>query len=219
MKNLIILFALFFVFRCQKKQTFDEGIYILKNYVEKENYKDDYAEKYLAKVSKNEITYYGTVKTWGTISKRNFEDEKNRIVNDSTIRLETFINIDTHEGEFIKINASEKIIGPKGIDVKALSDYLNRKLIAGTYKYGDVKVIFTPNGRIENFGKLKTFSVRPRVGTLWNYDSRTMLINGEAWKYGFTKSELVLTRYSNRRDENEAFVLSDSVIGLKRQIR
>lgn len=210
---------LFLAFGCQNEPTFDEGVYILKNYVAKENYKDDYAETYLAKISPDKITYYGTVKTWGTDVKRNLAEEKSRIVNDSTIRLETFINIDTHEGEFVKIQSGEKIIGQKGIDIEALSEFLNRKLIAGSYKFGETKVIFTADGRIENLGKLRTFSVRPRVGTMWNYDLRTMDINGEIWKYEFTKSELVLTRYSDRRDENEAFVLSDSVIALKRQIR
>lgn len=203
-KIFLILPILFMAISCGNKEKFDEGIYCLDEYINKNQFESNYIETFLIRVSKDSITYFGTVNTWGSTFKRNLAQEKSEIVNDSTILQKVFIRKNVNQGKFIKLKNASEILDRNGINQDELSQYLNSKLIAGEYKHGKDKVIFTKDGKIKNLGDLKTFSVNPRFGTCWWYDYRTMKINNEIWKFDFIKDKLILTKYLKREVEEDA---------------
>jgi len=208
MKKILVLLSVIFLISCQKekKTKYDEGIYCLKSYLDKDNFESRYIEYFLIKVTKDKIINYGTVNTWGHSSNRNFEEEKLSILNDSTIIYSTFIGIGNKgltKNEFIKIKKAEKIIDKEGINREEFVKYLNKRLISGIYKLENKKVNFTEVGKIENLDSLKSFSIYPRFGTCWWYDYRTIKINNQMWKFEFTKKHLILTKYLPRVVVNE----------------
>ncbi|NMH28003.1 hypothetical protein [Flavobacterium silvaticum] len=213
MKNLVYIFLVFcLTISCGKKEKFDEGIYILRKYIDKDHFEDDYMETFLARVSKDTITLYATVNTWGNPSKRNYESERKRIINDSTILIDAFVRKHKQSEEFVKLKDAAKIIGPEGINTDEFTKYLNANLIAGTYKTAKGEVVFSKDGKIRNLGNLKTFSVNPRFGTNWWYDYRTIYINNELWKFDFTKTELILTKYLKRGIEQDAMTGNEKIV-------
>ncbi|MBP6039236.1 MAG: hypothetical protein KA523_03440 [Flavobacterium sp.] len=221
MKNIFLLVFLAFFIGCEKepKTKFDEGIYCLKSYLDKDNFESRYIETFLIKVSKDKIIYFGTVNTWGSVFKRNLKEEKKFIVNDSIITKSTFIggSKGLTINEFIKLKNAEKIIDKKGINREEFVKYLNKNLIAGKYKLGNKKVTFTEDGKIDNLDSLKTFSMSPRFGTCWWYDYRTIEINNQMWKFEFTKKHLILNKYLPRDVVNEKHAeLSNIKIVLER---
>lgn len=208
MKKILVLFSVILLISCQKekKTKYDEGIYCLKNYLDKDNFESRYIENFLIKVTKDKIINYGTVNTWGHSSNRNFEEEKLSILNDSSIIYSTFIGIGSKgltKNEFIKIKNADKIIDKEGINREEFVKYLNKRLISGIYKLENKKVNFTEVGKIENLDSLKSFSIYPRFGTCWWYDYRTIEINNQMWKFEFTKKHLILTKYLPRDVVNE----------------
>lgn len=216
MKKIALVFLFLLVsFGCSKDKKFAEGIYCYDGYVNKNKFDSKYMETFLVKVSEHKISFYGTVQTWGRTFKRNFFLEKSQIINDSVILLDAYIREDVNQGRFIKLKDADKIIDKEGINFEEFAKYLNSKLIAGEYKIGNEKVVFTKDGRIENLEKLKTFTVRPRGGTCGWYDYRTIEINNEMWKFGFTKDKLILTKYLERKDEEQG-KLSNLKIVLER---
>lgn len=202
-KNILILLVLFATISCRKNEKFAEGIYCLKEYISKDNFESSYIETFLIKVSKDSITYFGTVNTWGTARKRDFVQENRQIINDSVISQKVFIRKDVAQGEFIQLKNAGRIIDRNGINREEFIKYLNSELIAGEYKNGNEKVIFTKEGTIENLGNLKTFSVNPRFGTCWWYDYRTIIIDDQIWKFDFIGDNLILTKYLKREVEKE----------------
>ena len=206
-KSLVLVIILFSINSCKKenKPKFQEGIYCLQGYIDKNNFESDYIETFLIKITKDDIIRYGTVNTWGFSSKRNFENEEISILNDSTIIDSTIIDFgDTGiKSKFIKLKDADKIIDEKGINRKEFVKYLNKNLIAGSYKLNDKVIQFRENGTIENLDSLKTFSIAPRFGTLWWYDYRTIEINNQMWKFDFTKEHLILTKYLPRDKAKE----------------
>jgi hypothetical protein len=203
MKSNLLLILLIVLIGCKKepRTEFEEGIYCLKSYLDKDNFESSYIETFLIKITKDKIISYGTVNTWGTVLNRNPNEEKKFMVNDSTIMQSTFIGIrskGTTKSEFIKLKNTDKIIDSKGINRNEFVKYLNKNLIAGNYKLDNKKISFTEDGKIENLDSLKTFSVNPRFGTCWWYDYRTIEINNELWKFDFTKKHLILTKYLKR---------------------
>lgn len=208
MKNIFLLFFLAFFIGCEKepKTKFDEGIYCLKSYLDKDNFESKYVETFLIKVTKDKIIYFGTVNTWGSHFNRNQNEEKKFIINDSIITKSTFIGNGSEglvNSKFIKLKNADKIIDKKGINRQEFVKYLNKNLIAGKYKFGNKKVTFTEDGKIINLDSLKTFSITPRFGTCWWYDYRTIEINNQMWKFEFTKKHLILNKYLPRDVANE----------------
>ncbi|MGL3002052.1 hypothetical protein [Flavobacterium sp. RSSB_23] len=206
MKKVTLILILVILSSCQnnQKDKFDEGIYCLKSYFDKDNFENRYIEDFLVKVTEDKIISYGTVNTWGRISNRNFESEKKLKINDSIILQTTHIgfggdNFTTQK--YIKLKNCDKIVDKNGINREEFVKYLNRNLIAGEYKFKNTNIEFTENGQIKNLDSLKTFSVNPRFGTCWWYDYRTIEINNEIWKFTFTKKNLILTKYLKREDE------------------
>lgn len=220
MKKVILILILLIISSCQnnQKDKFDEGIYCLKSYLDKDNFENRYIEDFLVKVTKDKMISYGTVNTWGRVSNRNFESEKKTKINDSIILQTTQIGFGAESfrmQKYIKLKNCDKIIGKNGINREEFVKYLNRNLIAGNYKFENKDIEFTENGQIKNLDSLKTFSVNPRFGTCWWYDYRTIEINKEIWKFEFTKKNLILTKYL-KRDEEELGKLSNLKIVLNR---
>lgn len=203
MKKIILLLILLIISSCQntQKDKFDEGIYCLKSYLDKDNFENRYIDYFLVKVTKDKIISYGTVNTWGHIANRDFESEKKLKINDSIILQITQIGFGANSfstKKITKLKNCDKIVDNKGINREEFIKYLNKNLIAGTYKFENKKIQFTEDGKIENLDGLKTFSVNARFGTCWWYDYRTIEINNEIWKFEFTKKNLILTKYLKR---------------------
>ena len=208
MKKLYVFLLAILIASCQseRKTKYNEGIYCLKNYLDKDNFESNYIENFIIKVTKDKIIIFGTVNTWGNISDRNFEKEKLSMINDSTITVSTFTGAEKNipkKNEFIQLKNAENIIDEKGINRKEFIKYLNKNLIAGVYKIGNKRIKFTEYGEIQNLDSLKTFAVNPRFGTNWWYDYRTIEINNQLWKFEFTKNNLILTKYLPREASNE----------------
>ena len=208
MKKLYIFLLAILIASCQseRKTKYNEGIYCLKNYLDKDNFESNYIENFIINVTKDKIIIFGTVNTWGNISDRNFEKEKLSMINDSTITVSTFTGAEKNipkKNEFIQLKNAENIIDEKGINRKEFIKYLNKNLIAGVYKIGNKRIKFTEDGEIQNLDSLKTFAVNPRFGTNWWYDYRTIEINNQLWKFEFTKNNLILTKYLPREASNE----------------
>lgn len=203
MKNITLILLLIMASSCQnnQKDKFEEGIYCLESYLDKDNFENRYMDYFLVKVTKDKLIRYGTVNTWGSISNRNFESEKNSTINDSVILQKTQIGFGDNSfttQKFIKLKNGDKIIDKNGINREEFVKYLNKKLIAGNYKFENKNIEFTETGKIKNLDSLKTFSVNPRFGTCWWYDYRTIEIDNEIWKFEFTRKNLILTKYLKR---------------------
>jgi len=214
----IILFLITVVFLgCTRNNQarYTEGIYGLRSYFEKDNFIPDYVEYFLLKVSKDKITYYGTVNTWGNTSNRNIEDEKNNIINDSVISIMTVNGNGGFQGhEYIKLKAGEDIIDKEGINRTNLVRYLDNYLISGNYKLKDKNVIFK-EGKIYNLDTLNTYSTNPRFGTNWWYDYKTIWLNNELWKFEFNPKHLILTKYKKPKIEQQVELSSTQIILLR----
>ncbi|HEX8017832.1 MAG TPA: hypothetical protein VF465_21580 [Flavobacterium sp.] len=220
MKKITLILISIIISSCQnnQKDKFDEGIYCLKSYLDKDNFENRYIDYFLVKVTKDKIIYYGTVNTWGHISNRNFESEKKSKINDSIILQTTQIGFGPDSfttQKFIKLKNCDKIVDGNGINREEFVKYLNRSLITGNYKFENRNIEFTEDGKIKKSDSLKTFSVNPRFGTCWWYDYRTIEINKEIWKFEFTKKNLILTKYL-KRNEEELGKLSNIKIVLNR---
>ena len=216
-KTIVLLFAIIFIGCAEnKKHKFDEGIYGLRSYFEKDYFDSNYVEYFLLKVSKDEITHYGTVNTWGSIFIRDVEDEKTKIINDSVISVIEADRDGKLKGqEYLKLKGAENIIGEEGINSEELIKYLDNHLISGNYKLKNKNVIFTKGGKINNLDTLNAYSINPRFGTNWWYDYKTIKINNELWKFDFTDKYFILTKYKKPQIEQQV-ELSNTKITLLR---
>ena len=233
--QLYIFIALtLFLYNCKNKIN-DEiklnGCYGLTVYFQSENTNSDYIETFLLKINKDKVKIFGTVETWGKEYKYKLNKTKDTIElennfkiyqkqnNNSIICLKTQVGNKTEIFEYQKLPNLEKIIDNKGINSIILSKYLNKSIITGKYKYKNTIIHFNENSVVENFEKFSSYNVIPRLGTNSYYDNHIIKTNNGIWKYQKQNGNLILTKYSNNRDEFESFILEEEKIELKKVVK
>ena len=180
---------------------------------------------------KDKLKIFGTVETWGKEYKYKLNKTKDTIElennfkiyqkqnNNSIICLKTQVGNKTEIFEYQKLPNLEKIIDNKGINSIILSKYLNKSIITGKYKYKNTIIHFNENSVVENFEKFSSYNVIPRLGTNSYYDNHIIKTNNGIWKYQKQNGNLILTKYSNNRDEFESFILEEEKIELKKVVK
>jgi hypothetical protein len=204
------------------------GYYGMSKYFQSKNTNADYIGTFLLKIENKKIIIFGTVNTWGSQYKYMINKSKDTILlennfkiyrksnNDNVIYFERCIDNKIEKTEYQKIPNIEKVIDEKGINSIRLSDFLNKTLIVGKYKFKDKIIIFKENGKVVNLENFNNFRIRPRLGTNTYYDDRIIETEKGIWKYQKKNGNLILTKYSNKRDEYEMFILSDEKIELEK---
>ncbi|RBA28508.1 hypothetical protein [Flavobacterium tibetense] len=233
--QLYIFIALtLFLYNCENKINSEiklNGCYGLTEYFQSENTNSDYIETFLLKINKDKVKIFGTVETWGKEYKYKLNKTKDTIElennfkvyqkqnNSSIICLKTQMGNKTEIFEYQKLPNLEKIIDNKGINSIILSEYLNKSIITGKYKYKNTIIHFNENSGVENFEKFSSYNVIPRLGTNSYYDNHIIQTNNGIWKYQKQNGNLILTKYSNNRDEFESFILGEEKIELKKVVK
>lgn len=205
-----------------------KGYYGMTKYFQSDNTNSEYAETFLLKIDKSKIKIYGTVQTWGNEYNYKFNETKDTIIlensfkiyrksnSDNVIYFETRIDNKIEITEYQKIPNIEKVVDEKGINSNSLSDFLNKIIIVGKYKYKDKIIDFKENGKVENLENFSNYTIIPRLGTNTYYDDRIIETDKGIWKYQKKNDNLILTKYSTKRDENEMYILSDEKIELEK---
>ncbi len=216
---------------CKFKNELDlnlNGFYGMTNYFQSNNTNSDYVETFLLKIDTDKVTMYGTVQTWGISYKYKLNKTKDTILIENnlkifrknnysnTIFLETNIDNKIEFIEFQKDSNIEKIVDENGININRLSDRLNKLIIVGKYKYKGKIVNFKENGKVENLEVFSNYSIKPRIGTNTFFDNRIIETENGIWKYQKKNGNLLITKYSNKRDENDMYILSNEQIELEK---
>jgi len=204
------------------------GYYGMSSYFQPENFKSHYATTFLLKIDKSKIKLYGTVTTWGREYSYTFNNTKDTIILensfkiyrksncDSIIYFETYIDNKIEKTEFQKFSNIENVIDEKGINIKGLTDFLNKNFIVGKYKYKNKYIYFNENGTVENLKNFSKYSIKPRIGTSTNYDDCIIETDRGIWKYRKENGNLILIKYSSKRDEYDMYILSEEKIELEK---
>lgn len=204
------------------------GVYGMTKYFQSKNTNSDYIETFLLKIEKNRIKIFGTVQTRENIYSYKLNKTKDTILteknikiyrkgkNDNIIYFETRINNKIERIEYQKVPGIEKVIDNKGINSNQLSKILNELIIVGKYKFDGKVINFNENGKVENLKYFNNFTIRPRLGTNTYYDNKIIETENGIWKYEKKNDNLILTKYSTKRDEYEMYILGEPRIELKK---
>lgn len=217
-----ILFLSILLFSCsqgQKKEWEHYGYFGSAKYFDRNNVSPDYIEDFIIKIDTGFIKIYGTVQTWGREFKYGLSENKDTLLiekqlkiykkGESSICFEYSFNDSIYKEEFTTIPSLETVITSDGIDGKKLGLLLNKLQFAGTYTYQNKIVEFKQDGGTVNFDKFKRFNVRPRLGTLTYYKDRIIETENGIWEFEKSAGNLILTKYSENRDKNEMFLLTN----------
>lgn len=226
----LIIFTLIF-FNCKSENVtlFDlNGYYGLSSYFQPENFKSHYATTFLLKIDNSKIKLYGTVNTWGREYSYTFNNTKDTILIensfkiyrksncDSIIYFETYFDNKIEKNEFQRISNIENVIDEKGINITGLTDFLNKNFIVGKYKYENKYIYLNENGTVENLKNFSKYSIKPRIGTSTNYDDCIIETDKGIWKYQKENGNLILTKYSSKKDEYDMYILSEEKFELEK---
>lgn len=219
------------LFNCKQKEDTKlnlNGYYGMSNYFQSKNTSPDYIETFLLKIDTNKIKIYGTVTTWGTDIDYKFNKTKDTLLvengfkiyrklnSDDILYFETHFNNKIDTVEFKKIPNIETIMDAKGINSNKLSNFLSQMILVGKYSYKNKTIHFKENGKVENLENFSNYKIKPRIGTNTYYDDRIIETEKGIWKYEKSNGNLILTKYSTKRDKNEMFILSDEKIVLEK---
>lgn len=220
-----------FLCNCAEKKDSEislNGIYGLTRYFQSSNTNSDYVETFLLQIEKNKIKIYGTVQTWGKEYSYKLNKTKDTILlennykifrknkDNNAIYLETRIDNKTERIEY-QINPNfENLIDSKGINNIQLSKTLNRIMIVGKYKFNGKIIEFKESGKVENLEYFNNYTIIPRLGTNTYYDNRIIETDNGMWKYEKKNENLILTKYSAKRDEYEMYILEEPKIELEK---
>jgi hypothetical protein len=225
---LFLVFSLLLLCSCLKdqKQTF-EGTYGMVRYFSPVNNHVGYGDPFLINIKDTIVTMYGTVLMTG--SPATYKKVGDTLFLHAGAKF--FKNEKAADDFILEINKNGKLIAESykkytcvdntiqagKIDTKELTKCLNLNLISGKYNYHGKEVEFMPDGKVIGLTAFKNYSIRLRVGTLTWYDNCIIESdNGEIWKYEFFNDELILSRYGDKRDEWEHYILTNEQIRLKR---
>ena len=198
----------------------------MTEYFQRDNINSDYSETLLIKVDSNFVTLYGTVQTWGIKYKYIINDTNDTIRlekgmkiynnSDSSFFFEYPYNDKVEKVEFKAISGINKIVNSDGLNSDKLGQFLNELTLVGKYHYKDKLIEFKQNETVENFDKFPKYKIRPRLGTNWSYDNRIIETDNGIWKYEKSNGNLILTKYTDKRDEYESYIISDEKITLRK---
>ena len=204
------------------------GIYGMTKYFQSSNTNSDYVETFLLQIEKNKIKIYGTVQTWGKEYSYKLNKTKDTILlennfkifrknkDNNVIYLETKIDNKTERIEYQNNPNFENLIDKKGINNIQLSKTLNRIMIVGKYKFNGKIIDFKENGKVENLRYFNNYTIKPRLGTNTYYDNRIIETENGMWKYKKKNDNLILTKYSAKRNEYEMYILAEPKIELEK---
>ncbi len=216
---------------CTKKKDSEislNGIYGMTKYFESKNTNSDYVETFLLQIKNNKIKIFGTVQTWGNDYNYKLNRTKDTILAENNIKIfrkgndnnviyvETRIDNKTEQIEYQKIPNIEKVIDEKGINSNQLSKTLNKIMIVGKYKFDGKIIDFKENGKVDNLKYFHNFIIKPRLGTNTYFDDRIIETENGMWKYEKKNDNLILTKYSSKRDEYEMYILGEPKIELEK---
>lgn len=227
LKAFLVGFPMLLLFSCAKEEKSINGTYGMVEYFSPIEGHIGYAEPFLLDIKNSIIIEYGTVKMWGTPAKfkrsgdtlilntdQQFYREK---PNEDVFVFKTRFKDTIRSYRFKKYPGLDTIIDKKGMDGTKLASFLNLNLIAGKYDNNGKTVQFMPDGRVIALKEFSNYTVRPRIGTNTCFDDCIIeTTNSEIWKYEFFKNELVLTKYTNKRDSWEHYILSGEQIILNK---
>ncbi|MEC4050356.1 hypothetical protein OX284_013010 [Flavobacterium sp. SUN046] len=219
------------LFNCTEKKDSKislNGIYGMTKYFNSRNTKSEYLETFLLQIEKNKIKIFGTVQTWGKeyiyklnktkdtiLLENNFKIfRKNK--DNNVIYLETRIDNKTKRFEYQKNPYFKSLIDEKGINNIQLSKVLNKIMIVGKYKFNGKIIDFKENGKVENLDYFNKYTIKPRLGTNTYYDDKIIETENGMWKYEKKNDNLILTKYSSKRDEYEMYILGEPKIELEK---
>jgi len=220
-----------FLCNCTEKKDSEislNGIYGMTKYFQSSNTNSDYVETFLLQIEKNKIKIYGTVQTWGKEYSYELNKTKDTILlennfkifrknkDNNVIYLETRIDNKTERIEYQNNPNFENLIDKKGINNIQLSKTLNRIMIVGKYKFNGKIIDFKENGKVENLEYFNNYTIKPRLGTNTYYDNRIIETENGIWKYEKKNENLILTKYSAKRDDYEMYILGEPKIELEK---
>ena len=228
--SLIILTLI--LFNCKGEDDTElnlNGYYGMTKYFQTENTNSDYVETFLIKIDNSKIKLYGTVITWRKNYNYKLNQTKDTIllknnfkiyrkVNSDNIYFETYIDNKIQKNEYQKIQHIEKIVNNEGVNREELSNFLSKLIIVGKYEYKEKIIDFKENGKVENLDNFSNYKIIPRLGTNTYYDDRIIETENGIWKYEKKNGNLILTKYSTKRDEYEMYILSNEKIVLKKNL-
>jgi len=216
--SLLMLF-----YSCKKERIDLNGSYGMVNYFSPVKKHVGYAEPFLLEVQDSAAFMYGSVLMRGAQVKLKRTGDTLQIFkgckfykSSNDFILETTRDGKTRFEKFRKYEGLNEIIANREVAIDKLTAFLNRSLIAGKYKLNGEVVEFKADGTVTGLPHFKSYTILPRRGTLKYYDNCIIVTDdNEAWKYEFTDDMFQLTRYSDKRDEWEMYILSNEKIILK----
>lgn len=204
------------------------GYYGMSQYFQSKNTNTNYVETFLLKIDKNKIKMFGTVQTWGNSYSYKLNRTKDTILlgqntkiygkidNHNILYFETNLDNKIKKIEYKKIPNIEKIVEKEGINSVKLGNLLSNLLIVGKYKYKNKIITFNKEGTVENLDEFRNYRIRPRLGTCSYYDDRIIETENGTWKYQKKNENLILNKYSTKRDEFEMYILGNEKIELEK---
>jgi hypothetical protein len=202
------------------------GVYGLSSYFDTIPKNKKYEDYFLIDFREKEMVVFGVVQTWGTKLAYHFNEAKDTILGQRNYKvyrksgLDNLVFVEAMEDgqkkiyEYKKMDDSLKLIDETGLNIKKLTDLLNASFIAGKYRYNDKTIELTKDGRVINLEGVNYYTVKPRLGTCWWYSDYIIEMRGAIWKYEWVGNKLILSRYSDKRDQMELYTLSDEKIEL-----
>lgn len=226
-KAFLIGLPMLFFFSCNKQQEAINGTYGLVEYFSPVEKHFCCAEPFLLHITDSTIMEYGTVKIWGAPAK--FKRKGDTLIlntdqlfyrekpNKDVFIFKTKYRDTIRSYRFKKYPHLDVIIDKKGIDAAKLASFLNANLIVGKYDNNGKTVQFMLNGKVSGLKEFSNYTIRPRIGTNTYFDNCIIETEGKnIWKYEFVKNELVLTKYTDKRDSWEHYILSNEQIRLRK---
>jgi hypothetical protein len=171
---------------------------------------------------------FGTVQTWENSYSYKLNRTKDTILlgqntkiygkidNHNILYFETNLDNKIKKIEYKKIPNIEKIVEKEGINSVKLGNLLSNLLIVGKYKYKNKIITFNKEGTVENLDEFRNYRIRPRLGTCSYYDDRIIETENGTWKYQKKNENLILNKYSTKRDEYEMYILGNEKIELEK---
>jgi hypothetical protein len=226
-KYIFLISSFFFICSCSKREDSFKGTYGMIDYFSPVGTHTGYAYPFLLNVNDSTVITYGTMPFWGTRHKYDkigdtlkFSSKFYRDRQDNEIYIcETIIDGKKKLYYFRKFDGLDTIIDKDKMEINSekLASFLNKELFEGKYSYNKKVVEFFGDGSVKGLNEFYYFIARPRLGTLTFYDDCIIETDKkDIWRYQIRNDELILTKYTDKRDSDEHFILSDEQIRLKK---
>ena len=229
MKKILICILLLLLYSCSEEKQSFAGTYGMVEYFSPVDNHTGYANVFVLDIKDSTATGYGTMPYWGVSFKYAVKGDTLILSNGDRLFREKpdgdIFNFETQYKDKLKVYKFRKYPGldklidkaKNELNPDALTSYLNNSLIKGKYKLNGETVEFMDNREVKGLKEFSTYTILPRRGTIAWYDDCIMQTdNKDIWKYEFMNNELVLTKYTDKRDSWEHYILSDEQIRLRK---